>query len=87
MSHMKAMLIDDDILITGSSNFDLLSYRILKELVIVIYDQTIINDFKNRILDLDFPFTQSAEFHSGKMIFRLFEKALNRLCLYFNAKS
>src|SRR6266849_10248875 len=36
MSHLKAMLIDDEFLIAGSSNFDYLSYRLYQEVVGVI---------------------------------------------------
>jgi len=36
MSHLKAMLIDGEYLIAGSSNFDYLSYRIHQELLAII---------------------------------------------------
>ncbi len=87
MSHMKAMLIDNKILVAGSSNFDLLSYRMLKEIILVIEQQELINDFRKRVLEHDLPFTQSAELPAGKQFFRSIEKSLDRLCVYFNARA
>jgi len=53
MTHLKAMLIDNHILITGSSNFDFLSYRIYKETIIIIKDKKIIDDFKEKVIQPD----------------------------------
>ncbi len=53
MMHLKALLIDNDFLIVGSSNFDLLSYRSHQEIAAVITDPEIISDFKERILSVD----------------------------------
>jgi cardiolipin synthase len=49
MSHMKAMLIDDELLIVGSSNFDFMSYYILEELVVMTRDPTMIDTFVERV--------------------------------------
>jgi cardiolipin synthase len=35
MSHMKAMMIDEELLVVGSTNFDFMSYHILEELVVM----------------------------------------------------
>lgn len=53
MNHVKAMLIDDRILIFGSTNFDYISYRVEQELVTVITEEDIINDFKKRVIETD----------------------------------
>ena len=50
MSHMKAILIDDDKLIFGSSNYDLVSYYFEQEVVFISEDQTLISDFKEKVL-------------------------------------
>ncbi len=50
MSHLKAMLIDDEYLIAGSSNFDYLSYRIHQELIGVFTAPELIADFKRRVM-------------------------------------
>ncbi len=49
MSHLKAILIDDQILIAGSSNFDFVSYYFEQEVVLVSENIGLIQDFKNKI--------------------------------------
>jgi cardiolipin synthase len=55
MSHMKAMLIDEELLIAGSSNFDFMSYHILEESVVMTRDRPMIEAFVDRVWapDLD----------------------------------
>jgi cardiolipin synthase len=50
MSHLKAMLIDDAVLIAGSSNFDYLSYRLYQEVIGVFSNQALISDFRDRVM-------------------------------------
>ncbi len=50
MSHLKAMLIDDQYLIVGSSNFDYLSYRLYQEVVGVITAPEVIAQFRERVM-------------------------------------
>ncbi|HBB95650.1 MAG TPA: phosphatidylserine/phosphatidylglycerophosphate/cardiolipin synthase family protein [Blastocatellia bacterium] len=50
MTHLKAMLIDDQYLIAGSSNFDYLSYRLYQEIVAIITDAGTIADFRERVM-------------------------------------
>jgi cardiolipin synthase len=50
MSHLKAMLIDDEFLIAGSSNFDYLSYRLYQEVVGVITAPKVIAEFRERVM-------------------------------------
>ncbi len=50
MSHLKAMLIDDEYLIAGSSNFDYLSYRLYQEILAVITAPDVISEFRERVM-------------------------------------
>jgi cardiolipin synthase len=50
MSHLKAMLIDDEFLIAGSSNFDYLSYRLYQEVLGVITAPEVISQFRERVM-------------------------------------
>ncbi|MEO9488406.1 MAG: phosphatidylserine/phosphatidylglycerophosphate/cardiolipin synthase family protein [Ekhidna sp.] len=50
MSHMKAILIDDQKLIFGSSNYDLVSYYFEQEVVFVSNDQHLVQDFKTKVM-------------------------------------
>lgn len=52
MIHMKCMLIDDSVLVTGSSNFDLLSYHgFLAEIVAAIRSRSVIDHFHRQVLE------------------------------------
>ena len=53
MSHLKAILIDDSILVTGTSNYDFVSYYLEQEIFTVITDEKIVADFKRLVLDCD----------------------------------
>ena len=55
MSHLKAMLIDDQFLIAGSSNFDYLSYRLYQEILAVITEPEVISEFRERVMLRDLP--------------------------------
>jgi cardiolipin synthase A/B len=63
MSHLKAMLIDDQSLIVGSSNFDFLSYRIYEEIVAVITDPGVITSFREQVMIPDLADSISLEAH------------------------
>jgi len=54
MSHLKAMLIDDELLIAGSSNFDFLSYHMLEELIVMSRDRAMVEEFVERVWAPDF---------------------------------
>jgi cardiolipin synthase A/B len=53
MSHLKAMRIDHDVLIMGSSNFDYLSYSCQQDVVAVVRDPSVVADFDARVLEPD----------------------------------
>ena len=61
MSHLKAMLVDDRYLIAGSSNFDLLSYRIYQEILAIITDPEVIATFRKKVLSEDLKGSERAE--------------------------
>lgn len=51
MEHLKGMLIDDEALILGSSNFDFVSYHAQEELVAVVSDAQVIADFRRMVIE------------------------------------
>jgi cardiolipin synthase A/B len=51
MSHLKAMLIDDEALVVGSSNFDFVSMAAEEELLAVITAPDFVEDFRRRIVE------------------------------------
>lgn len=61
MSHLKAMLIDDEYLIAGSSNLDYFSYRIHQELLAVITRPEVVADFRERVMIPDLASARSVE--------------------------
>ncbi len=50
MSHLKAMLIDDAVLATGSTNFDFASFIANEEYLALLSDPAIVADFTARVL-------------------------------------
>jgi cardiolipin synthase A/B len=61
MSHLKAMLIDDEYLIAGSSNFDYLSYRIHQEVIAIFTTPEIVANFRARVMIPDLANAASLE--------------------------
>jgi len=59
--HGMSMLVDDEFLITGSSNFDYFSYRIHQEILAIFTDQQVISDFRQRVLIPDLANAGSVE--------------------------
>ena len=53
MSHAKALLIDDQKLIIGSSNFDFVSYELEQEIVLATSDSALIKEFIDEVWDQD----------------------------------
>lgn len=65
MSHLKAMLIDDEVLIAGSSNFDYLSYRLYQEILGVFTDPVLISDFRQRVMLPDVANSVAVDCHAS----------------------
>jgi len=61
MTHLKAMLVDEETLVVGSSNFDYFSYRTQQEVVAVVTRPDLVHDFKIRIRDADLARSKSAD--------------------------
>jgi cardiolipin synthase len=61
MSHLKAMLVDDQFLVVGSSNFDFLSYRLYEEIVAVITDAEVIASFREQVMVEDLRHSEQVE--------------------------
>jgi len=53
MTHLKAMLIDYQTLILGSSNYDYLSYQFHQEIVAMITNPELISEYAARVFDED----------------------------------
>lgn len=53
MSHMKAMLVDDDLLVAGSTNFDFMSYNVLEEHIVMTRDSDLVRAFRSRVWNPD----------------------------------
>ena len=53
MTHLKSMLIDERLLIVGSSNFDYYSYRTQQEVVAAVTDEELVSEFIERVRDVD----------------------------------
>lgn len=51
MSHLKAILIDDEVLLMGSTNFDFASYCLEQEYCLVLRDSDLIAQFKEKVVD------------------------------------
>ena len=51
MSHLKAILIDEETLVMGSTNFDFASYCLEQEFCLVFRDPDLIAQFKEKVVD------------------------------------
>jgi cardiolipin synthase len=67
MSHLKAMLIDDDYLVAGSSNFDYLSYRLYQEILAIFTDHRLIDNFRERVMLADIACATTVECHASEI--------------------
>jgi len=64
MTHLKSMLIDDQYLIIGSSNFDLFSYYFQQDIIAICHDRYLIQEFKRLIF---LPDLQKSSRWTGKI--------------------
>jgi len=53
MSHLKAMLVDGQTLVAGSTNFDAISYHIMDELVFITSDTRFVEAFRKQVWEPD----------------------------------
>lgn len=82
MFHLKAILIDDEELIFGSSNYDLVSYYFEQEVVLSTKESSIVTQFMSNVLKP--MFDRSNEVNSVKKKFNLSRIMLNGLDRFFN---
>lgn len=69
MSHLKAILVDGEKLIVGSSNFDFISYYYEQEVVLVTTESIIVKAFKDKILIPDLAQSQESISNSSESSF------------------
>jgi cardiolipin synthase len=65
MNHTKCMLVDQKYLIIGSSNFDYFSLYHHQEIIAIIQDQTLIEEFIQRVDKKDWNLSLQKELHFG----------------------
>lgn len=66
MTHLKAMLVDEEKLVVGSSNFDYLSYRVQQEVIAVVERPDLVADFIRMVRDPDLGASRAAEVGAPK---------------------
>ena len=57
MSHIKAMLVDDEALVVGSSNFDYLSFHTNQEVLAIVRSPEVIAQYKRDVLEPDLAYS------------------------------
>jgi phosphatidylserine/phosphatidylglycerophosphate/cardiolipin synthase-like enzyme len=53
MSHIKAMLVDDEALVVGSSNFDYLSFHTHQEMIAIVRNPEVVAQYRRDVLEPD----------------------------------
>lgn len=53
MNHTKALLVDGELLVVGSTNFDAMSYHVLEELFLLTDDPDVVRTFRRRVWEAD----------------------------------
>lgn len=87
MSHMKAMTIDGELLVMGSSNFDFMSYHILEEHVVMTRDRALVQSYLDRVWEPDLasakpdPVRSSIGTRLGDLTVRIGAAVASRLAL------
>ena len=51
MTHVKAALVDDEVLLLGSTNFDFVSYRLNNDYAAIIRNRALVTDFERLLLE------------------------------------
>ena len=86
MTHMKAMLVDGRVLVVGSANFDVWSYRFQQEFLACVTDGKVIEDFRKRVMEEDLRRSAPCGVALGAVAGRLTElklAALDRLSAFW----
>ena len=83
MSHTKAIIIDDQAIFLGSTNFDLVSYYLEQELLFEFNDQMILQTVRSELLnELDWtastmPTTSIVRQYTSYFLLQFLEKCLS----------
>lgn len=77
MTHVKAMLIDDETLVLGSANFDFPSFGLQPEVVAIITDPTAVSEFRERVAGPALGRSREWNGESGRWLRRLSYDALH----------
>ncbi len=91
MSHLKAILVDGEVLITGSSNFDFVSYYFEQEVVLVSRDKKIVSDFEEYVKTPDLQNskllskTGITKDHSSQLIYFIVKNSCRILASIYNS--
>jgi cardiolipin synthase len=86
MTHMKALLVDGSVLVVGSANFDVLSYRFQQEFMAIVTDQALVRDFTERVVGEDLRRSTPCARVQGSMAARITGlrlEALDRLSAFW----
>ena len=79
MTHMKALLVDERVLVVGSANFDVLSYRFQQEFMAIVTDPRLVEDFRNRVVEVDLRRSAPCQETHGLIATRFTEARLGAL--------
>ncbi len=79
MTHMKALMVDECVLVVGSANFDVLSFRFQQEFMAIVTDNRLIDDFKVRVVEEDLRRSAPCREIHGRLATRLTEARLGAL--------
>lgn len=87
MTHLKAILIDNELLILGSTNFDFLSYTMQQEIAALIDNPEIVSDFVERVVKVDCAnsdlFDGNVDLNAGRSMAKKL-KLLGKLAVWLN---
>lgn len=79
MTHMKALMVDESVLVVGSANFDVLSYRFQQEFMAMVTDPRLIEDFRKRVVEVDLRQSAPCREIRGRLATRLTKARLGVL--------
>lgn len=71
MTHMKALLVDREVLVVGSANFDVWSYRFQQEFFCVVTDPALVADFRERVVAPDMERSRPCGDRHGRLACRM----------------
>jgi cardiolipin synthase len=76
MSHIKAMLVDDEALVVGSSNFDYLSFHTQQEVLAIVRSPEVIAQYRRDVLQPDLAYSVAPTGDYSNVLQTLSERSL-----------